>query len=165
MCIRDRIQTGSKLVKIFGEEIAVNAQIEYLDAFSGHADKEGLLNWIEHMDKKPENIFIVHGEYTAQQALKNALKDRFDITSVIPDYEDTYSIEGDAISAKVPEYKSTRFDILELLSFLKQDVDDVSNIIKAELKNNVSIETSDLIEIHSKLDNVRAALDNAKSIK
>jgi len=37
---------GAKKVKIFGEEISVNARIEMIEGFSGHADKEGLLNWI-----------------------------------------------------------------------------------------------------------------------
>lgn len=68
--VRWKIQTGSKIVKIFGEEIAVKAEIEYLDAFSGHADRDGLLEFIDKMKNKPHNIFINHGEIVSQQVLK-----------------------------------------------------------------------------------------------
>jgi metallo-beta-lactamase family protein len=155
-----KIMTGEKLVKIFGEEIAVNAQIKYLDAFSGHADKEGLLGWIEKMDKKPKNIFIVHGEYSSQQALKIAIDERFKIPSVIPDFEETYSLDGQLLKSNMPTYKSTRFDILETLSFLKSDVDEMTNRVKSQLKNNV--ETDELVEIQRKLNEVKEALKTAK---
>ena len=155
-----KILNGDKLVKIFGEEIAVNAEVKYLDAFSGHADKNGLLTWIEKMDKKPKNIFLVHGEYSAQQAFKNEVYDRFKIPCVIPAYEESYSIDGKLIEKLITEYKSTRFDILELLSFLKEDVDNMTNSVKAELKNN--LDTDDLIQIKEKLDEVKEALRAVK---
>lgn len=44
---------GAKSVKLFGEEIAVNAHIENLKGVSGHADQKGLINWMESMMKKP----------------------------------------------------------------------------------------------------------------
>ena len=53
---------GAKSVKLFGEEIAVNAHIENLKGVSGHADQKGLINWMESMMKKPDKVFVVHGE-------------------------------------------------------------------------------------------------------
>ena len=158
-----KILSGEKLVKIFGEEIAVNAEIRYLDAFSGHADRTGLLTWIEKMEKKPKNIFLVHGEYSAQQSFKNAVYDKFQIPCIIPKYEETYTIDGKLLENNVPTYKSTRFDILETLSFLKQDVDDMTNVVKSEIKNNLT--TEDLIEIQNRLNEVKLALTDAKKRK
>ena len=40
------IVNGAKTVKIFGEEIAVNARVEYIEGYSGHADQEGLMNFV-----------------------------------------------------------------------------------------------------------------------
>ena len=40
-----RIVDGAKKVKILGEEFSVNARIEYIEGFSGHADQQGLLNF------------------------------------------------------------------------------------------------------------------------
>ena len=158
----EKIQTGSKVVKIFGEEIAVNAEVQYLDAFSGHADRDGLLEWIEKIAEKPKNIFINHGEIVAQQVFKSYINERFNIPVTIPNYEDTYTIDGEFVKSSTITYKSNRFDILEMLSFLKQDVDDVSNVVKAEIKTTVDSET--LSDIYKKLDEVKKALSMAKEI-
>lgn len=156
-----KIMDGQKLVKLFGDEIAVNAEIKYLDAFSGHADRDGLLSWLYHMDKRPKNIFLVHGEFSAQQALRTAINERFGINAIIPAYEETYTDDGKIIKSKNMAYKSTRFDILETLAFLKEDVDHMSNSVKAELKNN--IERADLNELMQKLNDVKEAITKLKN--
>mgnify|MGYP003288669026 CR=1 FL=1 len=157
-----KIMSGEQIVKIFGEEIAVNAEVKYLDAFSGHADKDGLLMWIRNMEKKPKNIFLVHGEYSGQQALKNSITEEFGINVVIPDYQETYSIDGELLESKASKYKSTRFDILEMLSFLKEDVDNMTNKVKSEIKNNV--DSGDLKSIFKELEQVKEALEKVKNI-
>ncbi|MCD8082293.1 MAG: MBL fold metallo-hydrolase [Clostridiales bacterium] len=53
---------GAKSVKLFGETIDVEAQIETLHDISGHADKNGLLEWACAFEKKPSQFFIVHGQ-------------------------------------------------------------------------------------------------------
>lgn len=53
---------GIQTVKLFGESIEVNAEIMTLAGLSGHADKAGLLDWLAGFSKKPERVFIVHGE-------------------------------------------------------------------------------------------------------
>lgn len=52
---------GAKKVRLFGETIDVEAQIEVLHDISGHADQNGLLEWAEHFEKKPQKMFVVHG--------------------------------------------------------------------------------------------------------
>lgn len=52
----------SKSVKIFGEDIQVRADIEYIEGFSGHADRAGLLEWIGHFPNTLEHVFVIHGE-------------------------------------------------------------------------------------------------------
>lgn len=156
-----KILSGERIVKIFGEEIAVNAEVKYLDAFSGHADKEGLLTWLRKMNKKPKNIFLVHGEYTGQQTLKNTINEEFGINVVIPDYQETYSVNGELLENKVSKYKSTRFDILEMLSFLKEDVDEMTNKVKIDIKNNAN--TGELKQIYEKLIEVKDVLNKVKN--
>ena len=53
---------GAKTVTLFGEEINVKAEIRKLDGVSGHADKDGLLRWINSFEDKPQKVFVVHGE-------------------------------------------------------------------------------------------------------
>lgn len=154
-----KILSGERLVKIFGEEIAVNAEIRYLDAFSGHADKNGLLEWIDKMNKKPKNIFLVHGEYSSQLALKDALCEKYDTKVVIPNLEESYDIDGNILEAKF-KYNSARFDILETLSYLKEGVDEMTNSVKSELKNN--LDSDALADIMEKLQEVKKSLSNLK---
>ena len=53
------IVNGAKTVKIFGEEIAVNARIEYIEGYSGHADQEWLLNFVYSFTNQPKHIFFI----------------------------------------------------------------------------------------------------------
>jgi metallo-beta-lactamase family protein len=64
---------GAKKVKIFGEEIAVNAEIHILQGLSGHADKDGLLEWVKGFKKPPKEILLVHGDEKARTSFKESL--------------------------------------------------------------------------------------------
>lgn len=59
-----KIIEGAECVKLFGENITINARIETLKGISGHADMNGLLAWLHGFEKKPERIMVVHGEDT-----------------------------------------------------------------------------------------------------
>lgn len=57
-----RILDGSKNIRIFGEEIHPKAAIERIEGFSGHADRDGLLEWIGHIPTSVSKVFVMHGE-------------------------------------------------------------------------------------------------------
>ena len=52
---------GTESVRLFGEEIAVRAQIKSLKGTSGHADQRGLLSWLGQFERKPRTVFLNHG--------------------------------------------------------------------------------------------------------
>ncbi len=152
-----KIINGEPLVKIFGEEIAVNAEIKYLDAFSGHADRDGILNWIAAMKKKPEQIFIVHGETDAQTVLKEYIEQGFKINSTIPAYQEQYDMNGTLLSDGKNSYKASRFNILELMASLKEEVDSMTNNVKRNLKSDVD---ADYLQVMvNKLKSVQDAIN------
>ena len=68
---------GAEAVKLFGETVEVNAQIETLQGISGHADKNGLLGWLEGFQKAPDHVFVVHGEDTVTDSFAQAVTERF----------------------------------------------------------------------------------------
>jgi metallo-beta-lactamase family protein len=70
-----RLQDGVTNVKLFGEEIAVNAQIATLHGTSGHADKEGLLNWLAGFKTKPKTVFVNHGDDASCESFRKTLED------------------------------------------------------------------------------------------
>ncbi len=152
-----KILNGDKLVKIFGEEIAVNAEIKSLDAFSGHADRDGILNWIGAMSKKPEQIFIVHGEKDAQTVLEEYIEQGFKINCCIPNYQEQYDMNGNLLSDGRNSYKATRYNILELMTSLKEEVDTMTNNVKRNLKSDVDAEY--LQTIVNKLREVQNSID------
>lgn len=78
------IYEGAKTVKIYGEQIEVNAEVVLLEGMSGHADRQGLLNWIEGFDKKPSFVFVNHGDDESCKAFAQEVSDRFGIQSFAP---------------------------------------------------------------------------------
>ena len=79
-----RIVEGVKKVKLFGEEIAVNARIEYIEGYSGHADQEWLMNFIYSFIDKPKHIILVHGEQESKNELRDKLVEETGISVTIP---------------------------------------------------------------------------------
>ena len=88
-----RIVEGEKKVKIFGEEIAVNAEIVYIDGYSGHADQRLLMNFVGEFKEKPKKIFLVHGEEEAQNVLKSKIEEEYGIETEIPSFGDVFRVD------------------------------------------------------------------------
>ena len=70
-----KLQEGAKSVKLFGEAIAVNAEIATLNGTSGHADREGLLNWVLGFRQKPGMVFVNHGDEQSCEAFRAKLEE------------------------------------------------------------------------------------------
>ncbi len=131
-----RIVEGEKKVKIFGEEIAVNARIEYIEGYSGHADQEWLLNFIYSFIIKPKHIFLVHGEPEGQVVLKDKILETVDIPVTIPEYGQCYTLDEDLTmeQAVEPVTKVTieKSDVLDKIKTLKEELEDMEVIVKEE---------------------------------
>ena len=78
------ILEGAKTVKLFGEEIQVNANIEKLDGISGHADRDMLIGWLEGFEKKPKTVFVNHGNDEVCDKFANLIAEKLNITAVAP---------------------------------------------------------------------------------
>jgi metallo-beta-lactamase family protein len=105
------ILDGNKKVNIFGEPIAVNAKIYSFDGLSGHADKNGMANWIDNFMEKPKEIFLVHGDAKAQNSFKELL-DSKGYKAKIVDIGETYYI-NEKVSLKDSNIK---YKIMKLLN-------------------------------------------------
>lgn len=85
---------GEKEVKLFGETIEVRADIKQLTGISGHADKNGLLKWVQGFEQKPKKIFVVHGEDSVCKSFTECLENEYGIHAYAP-------------------YSGTRFDLIK----------------------------------------------------
>ena len=133
-----KIVDGAKTVKIFGEEISVNARIEYIEGYSGHADQEGLLNFIYSFAKKPEHIFLVHGEPEGQKVLKQKIAETTEIPVTIPSFGEKYDLsETIKMVDKIENNNSQKYvklQVLDRLETLKEELQDMEQMVKEDLQ-------------------------------
>ena len=145
-----KIVEGEKRVKIFGEEINVNARIEYIEGYSGHADQEWLLNFVYSFYTKPKHIFLVHGEEEGQEVLKEKIIENTKIPVTIPSFGETYVLD-DSLSVErninLPKkYRPLRLEVIERLDTLKEEMIDMEDIImKEKLSEDISDEEIEVL--------------------
>lgn len=132
-----RIVNGEKNVKIFGEDIAVNARIEYIEGYSGHADQEWLMNFVYSFIDKPKHIFLVHGEEEGQLELKEKIEQETGIPTTIPEFGEAYELDETIYVKEKLElpsrYKPLRREVLDRITKLRDEVDDMAKILKQEV--------------------------------
>lgn len=135
-----KIVDGAKTVKIFGEEIAVNARVEYIEGYSGHADQAGLLHFVDSFVKKPNHIFLVHGEEESQKALRDKINENLDLPVSIPDYCESFDLTntvqatGNIRKRNLNEYK--KLEVIDRMETLKEELVDMESIVKEDILAN-----------------------------
>ncbi len=153
-----RIVEGAKKVKIFGEEIAVNARIEYIEGYSGHADQEWLMNFIYSFISKPKQIILVHGEKESQEVLKEKILEETNIPVTIPKYGEIYKVEENNVLLDGRlELESTKriqkLEIVNKVKVLRDEMTDMENILKNEILTN-EIKENEVDSIRVKLKEI-----------
>ncbi|MGI6462700.1 MAG: MBL fold metallo-hydrolase RNA specificity domain-containing protein [Candidatus Scatomorpha sp.] len=78
------LQDGIDEVKLFGEKIKVKAEIFSIEGTSSHADREGLLRWLKGFKKKPDMVFVNHGENEVTDEFAEAVKNELGIPAFAP---------------------------------------------------------------------------------
>lgn len=156
-----KLVDGEKKVKIFGEEIAVNARIEYIEGYSGHADQEWLMNFVYSFTNPPKHIFLVHGEPEGQVVLKQKLEENTEIPITIPDFGETYELGKEIEMIGKTEDKAKerylRLEILERMNTLKEELEDMSAIVREEYLEKDSTDT-DIVRIKERLKELEAQI-------
>lgn len=131
-----KLVEGEKKVKIFGEEIAVNARIEYIEGYSGHADQEWLLNFIYSFITKPKHIFLVHGEPEGQLILRDKILENTSIPVTIPSYGQSYTLDDELTMEQAVEHvivsNTEKNDVLDRIKTLRNELEDMEDIVKEE---------------------------------
>ena len=156
------IVNGAKKVKIFVEEIAVNARIEYIEGYSGHADQEGLMNFIYSFRKKPKQIFLVHGEEESEKVLEEKIKEDTGLKVTIADFGDVYELKDVAElkakqEAKIPF--SLRSEVKLRLDKLKEEIKDMETAVEDDLANK-ELKDEDIFRINEKIKDLEKQIVN-----
>ena len=87
------IVDGAESVKLFGEEISVKCEIGILPGKSGHADRDGLTDWLRGFEKAPKLTFVNHGENTVTETFAEHIQNELGFKAMAP-------------------YSGTQFDLL-----------------------------------------------------
>ncbi len=68
-----RLRAGKKNIRIFGKNLQVLADVEQMDSFSAHADRDEMIGFIKNQRSRLKKLFLVHGEYDTQEAFSDHL--------------------------------------------------------------------------------------------
>jgi metallo-beta-lactamase family protein len=94
------IVVGARKVKIYGEQVAVQAKVFTIGGFSAHADQADLLEWISHFENPHMRIVVIHGERSVSEMFARIVQERFGLETIVPGL-------GDVVSLAPPELEMT----------------------------------------------------------
>jgi len=88
------IVDGKETVRIHGKERVVRAQVEKINGFSAHADRNELLAWLTSLKHQPKKVFVVHGEFEASDEFARMIREKTGgWDAVVPEYEEVFDLE------------------------------------------------------------------------
>jgi metallo-beta-lactamase family protein len=87
-----KIEEQRNEVPIFGEPTRLRAEVQKLDALSGHADQEEMLAWMKPIAPNLKKVFLVHGEPEQQAPFVNAIRERYGIEAVAPERGQSFDL-------------------------------------------------------------------------
>ena len=126
---------GAQEVTLFGDKVQVNAKIYNLQGFSGHADRDGLLEWLKGFQKEPKHRLLVHGEMEAKEDFAKTVEEELGYQPVVVRVNSEYVLEKD--------------EVVDMSDAMRDDVD-------VEMLNDVR---TNLYDIHRRIEDI---LYNAK---
>jgi metallo-beta-lactamase family protein len=86
------LQEGAKTIRLFGQDVPVNAEIVELGQFSAHAGKSELLRWLTALPAPPKQTYLTHGEPSAAQSLQSSIQEKFHWKVSVARYLDTVDL-------------------------------------------------------------------------
>ncbi len=88
-----RLAEGARQVKLLGDYVPVAAEVVELPAFSVHADRDELVDWLGTVDGEPDAVYLVHGEPSSSAALRARIEARLGWRAVVPAFEERVRVD------------------------------------------------------------------------
>jgi metallo-beta-lactamase family protein len=86
------LQEGAKTLRLFGQDVPVNAEIIQMSQLSAHAGRSELLRWMGGLPAPPKQTYLTHGEPVAAQSLQKAIVEKFSWRASVARYLDTVEL-------------------------------------------------------------------------
>ncbi len=109
-----QIVDGARQVKIFRENVSVNAKVFTIGGFSAHADQKDLLEWASHFESNPK-VFVIHGEKEASMTLAEKLKEKFHLDAHVPQWKERLILKPREMSFEKPEEQAPVPDVKNMM--------------------------------------------------
>ena len=86
------LQDGKQELKIHGQVVKINAEVEKLENMSAHADSNELMSWLRGFKDKPKRLFVVHGEEKSTEAFAERVEKELQWNTMVPEYLQIYQL-------------------------------------------------------------------------
>jgi len=87
-----KLLDGARDTRIHGRWVPVNAEVAELPMLSAHADSDELMRWLSGFQRQPRQVFIVHGEPSASEALRERILRELGWEARVPRHEQTFTL-------------------------------------------------------------------------
>jgi len=154
------IVNGDKDVSIFGEKIHVNAEIYNLEGFSGHADRDDLLEWLSSFIEPPKKVFLVHGEGNSKKAFADTVKLALGYDCTVVEDVSEFNLDSDLLIS----VEDTREKIAtqQQLTDVRNQLSKVHDDLEAILYNaNLAVENGTTLDKINEINNMILELDKS----
>ncbi|MEW5773114.1 MAG: MBL fold metallo-hydrolase [Thermodesulfobacteriota bacterium] len=102
-----KIVDGATHVRLHGEDVLIKARVFTIGGFSGHAGQSQILDWLSHFANREMQVYLVHGENSAQETLAGLIREKYNLAVQIPSYlEECTLVPGEAPVVEVFEEKA-----------------------------------------------------------
>ena len=144
---------GADMVTLFGEEVQVKAEIHNLEGFSGHADRDGLFEWLSGFEKQPKHVFLVHGETESKEGFAEYVKENLGYEPIVVRGNSEFILENDELINKEEALRDAMDN--EALELTKNKIADIHKRLERILyntslaANNAELTPEKLAEINN----------------
>ena len=84
------LASGGAFLRIHGQDVPVKAEVVSLSSASAHADRQQLLGWLQSMKQAPGQVYVVHGERGASDALRKDIEHQLKWRALVPEHGSTW---------------------------------------------------------------------------
>jgi metallo-beta-lactamase family protein len=84
------LASGARSLRLHGRDLPVNAEVVQLQSASAHADGHQLVQWLRSMPQAPDQVYVVHGDLAASDALRGRIERELGWRALVPEHGSTW---------------------------------------------------------------------------
>lgn len=94
-----RLNAGERVLRIFGEDVPIRAEVAAIDSMSAHADADDVIDWMRKAPRPPAAVYVTHGEPAAADTLRLRIERELGWPARVPEHEEEVPVAPSAAAA------------------------------------------------------------------